>query len=82
VPLNAESCDFGLAVCLIVLAVRSCVYRIHCAIWNATTVAIACNKEFTGLLDQFQIVAFCVLYVLIADILPQWLDPRRRAKPA
>ena len=75
-------CDFGLAVRLIVLAVWSCVYCIHCAIWNATTGAIACNKEFTGLLDQFQVVASCVPYVLIADILLQWRDPRRRTKPA
>ena len=38
--------------------------------------------EFTGLLVQFQFVASCVPYLLIANILLQWRDPRRRTKPA
>lgn len=73
---------FDWAVRLIILAVGSWIYRMHYAIWYAATDGVASNKDFTGLFDQIQVVAFFVPYLLIAEIVLRWRDARRRPTPA
>jgi hypothetical protein len=73
---------FAWAVRLIVLAVGSWIYRMHYAIWYAATGGVASTKEFTGLFDQIQVVAFFVPYLLIAEIALRWRDARRRPTQA
>jgi hypothetical protein len=68
---------FEWAVRLVVLAVGSWIYRMHYGIWYATTGGVASNKEFTGLFDQIQVVAFFVPYLLLAEIALRWRDARR-----
>jgi hypothetical protein len=70
---------FAWAVRLVILAVGSWIYRMHYAIWYATTGGVASNKEFTGLFDQIQVVAFFVPYIIIAEIVLRWREGRRRA---
>lgn len=69
---------FAWAVRLVVLAVASWIYRMHYVLWYAATGGIASNKEFTGIFDQIQVVAFFVPYVLIAEIVLRRRDARRR----
>lgn len=66
------------AVRLIVLAVGSWIYRMHYAIWYASTGGVASNPEFTGLFDQIQVFAFFVPYLVIAELVLRWQDRRRR----
>ncbi|WP_292285300.1 DUF2306 domain-containing protein [Marivita sp.] len=73
---------FAWAVRLVVLAVGSWIYRMHYAIWYATTGGIASNKAFTGVFDQIQVVAFFVPYLLIAEIVLRWQSARRRPSSA
>src|SRR6056297_662259 len=73
---------FAWAVRLVVLAVGSCIYRMHYAIWFAATGGVASNEEFTGLFDQVQVVAFFVPYLLIAEIVLRWRAGRPRPTPA
>ncbi|WP_245306359.1 DUF2306 domain-containing protein [Roseovarius aestuariivivens] len=71
---------FRWAVRLIVLAVGSWIYRMHYAIWYAATGGIASNRDFTGLFDQVQVVAFFVPYLLVAELLLRWRT--MKARPA
>jgi hypothetical protein len=68
---------FACATRLIVLAVGSWIYRMHYALWYATTGGIASNDEFTGLFDQMQVVAFFVPYLLITEVLLRRRSARR-----
>ncbi|MEQ8900803.1 MAG: DUF2306 domain-containing protein [Roseovarius sp.] len=70
------------AVRLVILAVGSWIYRMHYAIWYAATGGIASNKDFTGLFDQIQVVAFFVPYLLIAEFVLRLRDAQRRLTPA
>jgi hypothetical protein len=73
---------FAWAMRLVVLAVGSWIYRMHYAIWYATTGGIASNEAFTGLFDQIQVVAFFVPYLVIAEIVLRWRSARRRPSSA
>lgn len=73
---------FAWAVRLVILAVGSWIYRMHYAIWYAATGGVASNKEFAGLFDQIQVVAFFVPYLLIAEIVLRWRNARRYPIPA
>lgn len=72
---------FEWAVRLIVLAVGSWIYRMHYALWYATTGGIASNEAFTGTFDQIQVVAFFVPYLLIAEVLLRRRNARQRPTP-
>lgn len=74
---------FAWATRLVILAVGSWIYRMHYALWYATTGGIGSRPDFSGFFDQVQVVAFYVPYLLIAEVLLRRSSGRaRRAKPA
>lgn len=65
------------ALRLLVLAVGSFLYRVHYGLWFATTGGLGVEKDFTGLFDRIQVLAFYLPYLALLE-----LSFRARRRPA